>query len=141
MGTRSGFGKSARSIVKHDPRSRSAPVGCSAWLREGLGINTRGSYLESARARTARFIEPPESRDRGKRVTDCLEGEPDAPYGEERSMLQRSGLLSVVMAAVCTTAALADEDGARLSEVPGWGRVIDPSGDCDIAALTARTSG
>ena len=48
-------------------------------------------------------------------------------------MLQRSGLLSVVMVAVCTTAALADEGGVRPNEVPGWGRVIDPSQDCDIA--------
>ena len=48
-------------------------------------------------------------------------------------MLQRSGLLSVVMAAVCTTAALADEGGARPCDVPGWGRVIDPSRDCDVA--------
>jgi len=48
-------------------------------------------------------------------------------------MFQRSGLLSVVMVAVCTTAALADEGAVRPNEVPGWGRVIDPSQDCDIA--------
>ena len=112
----------------------SPPVGCSAWLRERLGINTRGSYPESPRTRNARFIEPTESRDRGKRVTDRLEGEADATHREERSMLQRSGLLSVVMAAVCTTAALADEGGARPCDVPGWGRVIDPSRDCDVCA-------
>ena len=62
-------------------------------------------------------------------------------------MLQRSGLLSVVMAAVCTTVALADEGGAQPNEVPGWGRVIDLSRDCDIALdranqrLTIRVPG
>jgi regulation of enolase protein 1 (concanavalin A-like superfamily) len=71
----------------------------------------------------------------------------DAPHGEERSMLRRSGLLSVVITAVCTTVALADEGALRPNEVPGWGRVIDPSQDCDIALdrenerLTIRVPG
>ncbi len=48
-------------------------------------------------------------------------------------MLQRSCLLSVIMAAVCTSAAVSDEDEARPNEVPGWGRVIDPWRDCDVS--------
>jgi regulation of enolase protein 1 (concanavalin A-like superfamily) len=49
------------------------------------------------------------------------------------TMLQRSCRLSVIMAAVCTTAvAVPDEDEARPKEVPGWGRVIDPWRDCDV---------
>ena len=40
-------------------------------------------------------------------------------------MLQRSCLLSVIMAAACTTAAaVRGEDEARPNEVPGWGRVL-----------------
>jgi regulation of enolase protein 1 (concanavalin A-like superfamily) len=48
-------------------------------------------------------------------------------------MLQRSCLLSVIMAAVCANTALADENDARPTEVPGWGRVIDPWRDCDVS--------
>jgi regulation of enolase protein 1 (concanavalin A-like superfamily) len=48
-------------------------------------------------------------------------------------MLQRFCLLSVIIAAVFTTAAVADEDEARPNEVPGWGRVIDPGRDCDVS--------
>jgi regulation of enolase protein 1 (concanavalin A-like superfamily) len=47
-------------------------------------------------------------------------------------MLQRSCLLCMIMAAVCT-AGETDEPGARPNEVPGWGRVIDPWRDCDVA--------
>ena len=48
-------------------------------------------------------------------------------------MLQRFCRLSVIMAAVCTIAAAADESEARPTEVPGWGRVIDPWRDCDVS--------
>jgi regulation of enolase protein 1 (concanavalin A-like superfamily) len=49
-------------------------------------------------------------------------------------MLQRSCQLSVMMAALCMTAAAAsDDDEARPKEVPGWGRVLDPSRDCDVS--------
>jgi regulation of enolase protein 1 (concanavalin A-like superfamily) len=37
------------------------------------------------------------------------------------------------MAAVCTTAVVHGESEARPDEVPGWGRVIDPWRDCDVA--------
>jgi regulation of enolase protein 1 (concanavalin A-like superfamily) len=47
-------------------------------------------------------------------------------------MLQPSCCLCMIMAAVCT-AAETDEPGARPNEVPGWGRVIDPWRDCDVA--------
>src|SRR5260370_41368255 len=49
------------------------------------------------------------------------------------TMLQRSCRLSVIMAALCMTAAAPDEDGARPKEVPGWGRVLDPWRDCDVS--------
>ena len=48
-------------------------------------------------------------------------------------MLQRSCLMSVIMAAVCTTAAVPDEFEPRPNEVPGWGRVLDPWRDCDVS--------
>ena len=48
-------------------------------------------------------------------------------------MLQRPCLLSMIMAALCTSAALPDEYEARPNEVPGWGRVIDPWRDCDVS--------
>jgi hypothetical protein len=48
-------------------------------------------------------------------------------------MLKRFCLLSVIMAAVFTTAAVAGEDEARPDEVPGWGRVLDPSRDCNVS--------
>jgi regulation of enolase protein 1 (concanavalin A-like superfamily) len=48
-------------------------------------------------------------------------------------MLPKSCLLSVITAVVCITAAVADEPAARPNEVPGWGRVIDPWGDCKIS--------
>jgi regulation of enolase protein 1 (concanavalin A-like superfamily) len=57
----------------------------------------------------------------------------DASRREEITMLQRSCLLSVIMAAACTTAAVADGDEARPNDLPGWGRVIDPWRDCDIS--------
>ena len=57
----------------------------------------------------------------------------DAFCREEMTMLQRSCLLSVIMAAACTTAAVADGDEARPNDLPGWGRVIDPWRDCDIS--------
>jgi regulation of enolase protein 1 (concanavalin A-like superfamily) len=47
-------------------------------------------------------------------------------------MLQRSCLLWIIMAAVCT-AAETDNQEARPNEVPGWGRVIDPWRDCDVS--------
>jgi regulation of enolase protein 1 (concanavalin A-like superfamily) len=55
--------------------------------------------------------------------------------GEEMTMLQRSCQLSVIMAALCMTAAsaVADEDEARPKEVPGWGRVLDPWRDCAVS--------
>jgi regulation of enolase protein 1 (concanavalin A-like superfamily) len=50
------------------------------------------------------------------------------------TMLQRSCRLSVIMAAICmTAAAVPDEDQARPNEVPGWGRVLDPWRDCNVA--------
>jgi regulation of enolase protein 1 (concanavalin A-like superfamily) len=48
-------------------------------------------------------------------------------------MLRRIFLLSVIMAAVFTTAAVAGEDEARPDEVPGWGRVLDPGRDCNVS--------
>ncbi len=48
-------------------------------------------------------------------------------------MLQRPCLLSMIVAALCTSAALSDEYEARPNEVPGWGRVIDPWRDCDVS--------
>ena len=47
-------------------------------------------------------------------------------------MLQRHCLLSMIMAALCTSAA-PDEYEARPNEVRGWGRVIDPWRDCDVS--------
>jgi regulation of enolase protein 1 (concanavalin A-like superfamily) len=47
-------------------------------------------------------------------------------------MRQRYCFLWMIMAAVCT-AAEADEPAPRPNEMPGWGRVIDPWRDCDIA--------
>jgi regulation of enolase protein 1 (concanavalin A-like superfamily) len=41
------------------------------------------------------------------------------------------------MAAACT-AAKADEPEARPNELPGWGRVQDPSGDCDVSLDRAQ---
>ncbi len=55
-----------------------------------------------------------------------------ASRGEKGSMVQRSCFLCLIMAAVCT-AAQTDEPEARPNEVPGWGRVIDPWRDCDVA--------
>ena len=52
---------------------------------------------------------------------------------QEEMMLQRPCLLSMLTAALCTSAALPDEYEARPSEVPGWGRVIDPWRDCDVS--------
>jgi regulation of enolase protein 1 (concanavalin A-like superfamily) len=57
----------------------------------------------------------------------------DASRGDEISMRQRFCLLSVIMAAACTTAAVAGDDVARPNEVPGWGRVMDPWRDCDVS--------
>ena len=48
-------------------------------------------------------------------------------------MLQRPCLLSMIIAALCTSAALPDEHETRPNEVPGWGRVIDPWRDCDVS--------
>ena len=48
-------------------------------------------------------------------------------------MFQRSFRLFVIMAAICMTAAVSDEDEARPKEVPGWGRVLDPWRDCDVS--------
>jgi regulation of enolase protein 1 (concanavalin A-like superfamily) len=48
-------------------------------------------------------------------------------------MRQRFCLLSLIMAAACTTAAVAGDDEARPNEVPGWGRVMDPWRDCDVS--------
>jgi regulation of enolase protein 1 (concanavalin A-like superfamily) len=47
-------------------------------------------------------------------------------------MLQRSCLLYMIMATLCT-AAEADDQRARPNGVPGWGRVIDPWRDCDFS--------
>jgi hypothetical protein len=57
----------------------------------------------------------------------------DASRGEEITMLQRPCLLSMVIPASCTSAALPDEHETRPNEVPGWGRVIDPWRDCDVS--------
>jgi regulation of enolase protein 1 (concanavalin A-like superfamily) len=48
-------------------------------------------------------------------------------------MFQRFYLLSVIMAAACTTAAVPEESEARPNEVPGWGRVLDSWQDCDVS--------
>jgi regulation of enolase protein 1 (concanavalin A-like superfamily) len=48
-------------------------------------------------------------------------------------MLLRPCLLSVIMAAACTTLALADEPKTSPKEVPGWGRVVDPWRDCTFS--------
>jgi regulation of enolase protein 1 (concanavalin A-like superfamily) len=62
-------------------------------------------------------------------------------------MSHRSCLLSAITVVAAATAAVADESAPRPSEVPGWGRVIDPSGDCEIALarederLTIRVPG
>ena len=48
-------------------------------------------------------------------------------------MPKRPCLLSMIIAALCTSAALPDEHEARPNEVPGWGRVIDPWRDCDVS--------
>ena len=48
-------------------------------------------------------------------------------------MPKRPCLLSMIIAASCTSAALPDEHEARPNEVPGWGRVIDPWRDCDVS--------
>jgi regulation of enolase protein 1 (concanavalin A-like superfamily) len=48
-------------------------------------------------------------------------------------MRQRFCLLSVIMAAACTTAAVAGDDEAPPNEVPDWGRVMDPWRDCDVS--------
>ena len=48
-------------------------------------------------------------------------------------MLRQSCQLSVIVAALGTTAALSDDSGARPDEVPLWGRVIDPWRDCEVA--------
>jgi regulation of enolase protein 1 (concanavalin A-like superfamily) len=48
-------------------------------------------------------------------------------------MLRRTSLLSVIIVAVCATAAFPDEYQARPNTVPGWGRVIDPWRDCDVS--------
>jgi regulation of enolase protein 1 (concanavalin A-like superfamily) len=49
-------------------------------------------------------------------------------------MLQRSCRLLVILSAVGTTAAaVLDEEEARTTEVPGWGRVLDPWRDCDVS--------
>jgi regulation of enolase protein 1 (concanavalin A-like superfamily) len=48
-------------------------------------------------------------------------------------MFRRSCLMCVIVATVCTTAAVADESEARPNEVPGWGRVLDPWWDCDVS--------
>ena len=47
-------------------------------------------------------------------------------------MLRRSCMLCMVTALVCS-AAQADEPAARPDEVVGWGRVVDPTRDCDVA--------
>ena len=46
-------------------------------------------------------------------------------------MLRRSCMLCMMTALVCS-AAEADEPAARPDEVAGWGRVVNPSGDCDV---------
>jgi regulation of enolase protein 1 (concanavalin A-like superfamily) len=49
-------------------------------------------------------------------------------------MLRSSCRILVILTAAATGAAsAAAEDGARLHEVPGWGRVLDPWRDCDVA--------
>ena len=48
-------------------------------------------------------------------------------------MRQRFCLLSVIVAAACTTAAVAGDDEARPNEVPGWGRVMGPWRDCGVS--------
>jgi regulation of enolase protein 1 (concanavalin A-like superfamily) len=48
-------------------------------------------------------------------------------------MLQRSCLLTAIMAAVSMISPVTDTSGAQPDEVPGWGRVIDPWRDCDVS--------
>jgi regulation of enolase protein 1 (concanavalin A-like superfamily) len=50
-------------------------------------------------------------------------------------MLQRScWLLVILLSAAETTASAAyDDREARTNEIPGWGRVFDPSRDCDVS--------
>jgi regulation of enolase protein 1 (concanavalin A-like superfamily) len=50
-------------------------------------------------------------------------------------MLQRSRwLLVILLSAAGTNAAAAyDDREARTNEIPGWGRVLDPSRDCDVS--------
>src|SRR5262249_53935589 len=57
----------------------------------------------------------------------------DGSRGKEITMPKRPCLLSMIIAALCTSAALPDEPEARPNEVPGWGRVIDPWRDCEVS--------
>jgi regulation of enolase protein 1 (concanavalin A-like superfamily) len=53
-------------------------------------------------------------------------------------MLDRSGRLFAIVIALCSTAAAVGAgDDATPREFPGWGRMLDPSRDCD-ASLDAR---
>ena len=42
-------------------------------------------------------------------------------------------LLVILLSAAGTTAAAYDDREARKNEIPGWGRVFDPSRDCDVS--------
>jgi regulation of enolase protein 1 (concanavalin A-like superfamily) len=42
-------------------------------------------------------------------------------------------LIAASILALWTARAVADERATRLNEVPGWGRVTDPWGDCDVS--------
>jgi regulation of enolase protein 1 (concanavalin A-like superfamily) len=49
-------------------------------------------------------------------------------------MFRQSCRILVILTAAATGAAsVAEEDGARPHEVPGWGRVLDPWRDCDVS--------
>ena len=48
-------------------------------------------------------------------------------------MLQRPCLLSVIIVTLVTSAAVPSEYRTPPNEVPGWGRVVDPWGDCDFS--------
>jgi regulation of enolase protein 1 (concanavalin A-like superfamily) len=47
-------------------------------------------------------------------------------------------ILLILVAAAASAAPAADEVQARHREMPGWGRVLDPSQDCDVSLDSAR---
>ncbi len=53
-------------------------------------------------------------------------------------MLRTSGRLVAGLAGLWIASAVAAGDGAPARRVPGWGEVVDPSGDCKVALDPAR---